>query len=70
MKPEGHTERLQDQYGRTRSHWVPARTVPAIPSDTPILGYKTRTANTLRLIVKVARATHDAPLPLGGRGWG
>jgi len=49
VKLGGYTERLQDQYGRTRSHWVPARTVLGIPYDTPILGYKTHTANTLRL---------------------
>jgi starch phosphorylase len=49
VKLGGHTERYLDQHGRSRTRWVPARTVLGIPYDTPILGYKTNTANTLRL---------------------
>jgi len=45
----GHTERYTDEYGRRRSRWVPAWTVQGIPHDTPILGYRNNTANTLRL---------------------
>ena len=35
--------------GRTRVRWVAGRTVLGIPYDTPILGYRNNTANTLRL---------------------
>ncbi|MBL8361554.1 MAG: glycogen/starch/alpha-glucan phosphorylase [Rubrivivax sp.] len=57
MRPEwtvavglgGHTERDTDATGRLHVRWVPDRTVHAIPYDTPILGYRTATANTLRL---------------------
>jgi starch phosphorylase len=57
MRPEwavevhfgGHTERWRDLDGRERVRWVPARIVNGIPYDTPILGYRTNTANTLRL---------------------
>ena len=45
----GHTERYQDVGGRERVRWVPERVVNGIPYDTPILGYHTNTANTLRL---------------------
>jgi starch phosphorylase len=45
----GHAESHTDEQGRLRSRWVPAQTVIGIPYDTPILGYHTNTANTLRL---------------------
>ena len=45
----GHTERYLDEYGRRRTRWVPDKVVKGIPYDTPILGYRTNTANTLRL---------------------
>jgi len=45
----GHTERYLDEYGRGRTRWVPDKVVKGIPYDTPILGYRTNTANTLRL---------------------
>jgi starch phosphorylase len=45
----GHTEQYQDEANRLRTRWVPERTVLAIPYDTPILGFRTNTANTLRL---------------------
>jgi starch phosphorylase len=45
----GHTERYQDLDGRERVRWIPAQVVNGIPYDTPILGYRTHTANTLRL---------------------
>ena len=34
---------------RKRTRWVPERVVNGIPYDTPILGYRVNTANTLRL---------------------
>jgi len=49
VKLGGHTERYTDQHGRARVRWVPGRTVKGIPYDTPVLGYRNNTANTLRL---------------------
>jgi len=49
VKLGGHTERTVDEHGRPRVHWVPSRMVVGIPYDTPILGYRNNTANTLRL---------------------
>jgi glycogen phosphorylase len=57
MRPEwavevylgGHTERTEGGPGRGPVRWVPDRTVIGVPYDTPILGYHTNTANTLRL---------------------
>ena len=45
----GHTERYLGDDGCERVRWVPDRIVNAIPYDTPILGYRTNTCNTLRL---------------------
>ena len=45
----GRTESYVGDQGRFRSRWLPAQTVIGIPYDTPILGYHTNTANTLRL---------------------
>ncbi len=45
----GHTEQCPDEQGRLRTRWVPQRIVRGVPYDTPILGYRTNTANTLRL---------------------
>ena len=49
VKLGGHTERYVDLHGRTQVRWVAGRTVLGIPYDTPILGYRNHTANTLRL---------------------
>lgn len=49
VKLGGHTERQVDANGRVRVQWIPNRTVSGVPYDTPILGYRTNTANTLRL---------------------
>jgi starch phosphorylase len=49
VKLGGHTERHTDGQGRTHVRWVPGRTVVGTPYDTPILGYRNNTANTLRL---------------------
>jgi starch phosphorylase len=49
VKFGGRTERYTDAHGRGQVRWVPERTVLGIPYDTPILGYRTNTANTLRL---------------------
>lgn len=49
VKLGGYTERYMDENERLRVRWVPAKIVKGIPYDTPILGYRTHTANTLRL---------------------
>jgi starch phosphorylase len=49
VKLGGYTERHTDAAGRAHVRWVPGRTVKGIPYDTPILGYRNNTANTLRL---------------------
>ena len=49
VKFGGHTESHTDASGRIRMMWIPGRLVRGVPHDTPILGYKTNTANTMRL---------------------
>ena len=49
VKFGGSTEHYVDERGFTRVRWVPARVVNGVPYDTPILGYHSNTANTLRL---------------------
>ncbi|MFO7276664.1 MAG: glycogen/starch/alpha-glucan phosphorylase [Pseudomonadota bacterium] len=49
VKFGGHTERYTDDHGRLRVRWVPDKVVNGVPYDTPILGYRVNTANTLRL---------------------
>jgi glycogen phosphorylase len=45
----GRTESYKDEQGRNRVRWIADRSVEGIPYDTPILGYKVNTANTMRL---------------------
>jgi starch phosphorylase len=49
VKLGGRTERYSDGKGGFRVRWVPEKLVRGIPNDTPILGYHTNTANTMRL---------------------
>jgi len=49
VKFGGRVERHVDASGRLRVFWIPEKTVIGVPYDTPILGYATNTANTLRL---------------------
>jgi len=49
VKLGGRTEQYVDERNRSRVRWVPNMTVIGVPYDTPILGYHTNTANTLRL---------------------
>jgi starch phosphorylase len=49
VKLGGFTEQYVDEYQRLRVRWVPHKIVNGVPYDTPILGYHTNTANTLRL---------------------
>jgi starch phosphorylase len=49
VKLGGRTESHTDAKGRIRVNWIPQRLIRGIPHDTPILGYRTNTANTMRL---------------------
>jgi len=49
VKFGGHTERYTDSIGREKTRWIPAKIVKGMPYDTPILGYRNNTVNTLRL---------------------
>lgn len=49
IKLGGATEQYIDDQGRFRVRWVPEKTVTGVPFDSPILGYKVGTVNTLRL---------------------
>lgn len=49
VKLGGHTERYTDDRGHYRVRWVPDKTVVGVPFDSPILGYRVNTVNTLRL---------------------
>lgn len=49
VKFGGHTETYTDDRDRYRVRWVPYKVVKGVPYDTPILGFQTNTANTLRL---------------------
>jgi glycogen phosphorylase len=49
VKFGGNTEKYIDEHERLRVRWVPHKIVHGVPYDTPILGYRTNTANTLRL---------------------
>src|SRR5215813_13001726 len=49
VKFGGHTEAGKDEQGRYRVHWIPDTEVKGEAYDTPILGYRVGTCNTLRL---------------------
>src|ERR1039457_2143704 len=49
VKLGGSTERYTDEHDRARVRWIPHKIVNGVPYDTPILGYRVHTANTLRL---------------------
>jgi len=49
VKFGGHTEAGTDKQGRYRVRWLPDTEVKGEAYDTPILGYRVGTANTLRL---------------------
>jgi starch phosphorylase len=70
VKFGGHTERYNDEQGRLRVRWVPARVVNGVPYDTPILGYRVNTANTLRLWRAEAPESFDFSVFNRGDYWG
>src|SRR5262247_4806806 len=45
----GHTEAGTDVEGQYRVRWIPANKVKGVACDTPVLGYRVNTCNTLRL---------------------
>jgi starch phosphorylase len=49
VKLGGRTEQYVDRDGRLQVRWIAGRTVVGTPFDTPILSYRSNTANTLRL---------------------
>jgi len=49
VKFGGGTEHYIDEHDRSRVRWLPDKIVNGVPYDTLILGYRTNTANTLRL---------------------
>jgi glycogen phosphorylase len=49
VKFGGHTEPYTDDQGRYRVRWIPGHVVKGVPYDTPISGFRTNIANTLRL---------------------
>jgi starch phosphorylase len=49
VKFGGHTEAGRDEHGRYRVRWLPGTEVKGEAYDTPILGYRVGTCNTLRL---------------------
>jgi starch phosphorylase len=59
VKLRGHTEVYRDELDRHRVRWVPGKEVVGVPYDTPILGYRNNTANTLRLWTSQATESFD-----------
>jgi starch phosphorylase len=49
VKFGGHTESNMGSDGRFEAKWIPDTIVMGVPYDTPVLGYATNTASTLRL---------------------
>ena len=59
VKLGGHTQGYVDEAGRYRVRWIPHRVVKGVAYDTPILGYRVNTANTLRLWKAEATESFD-----------
>ena len=59
VKLGGYTEHVRDQEGRLQVRWVPNRVVTGVAYDTPVLGYKVNTCNTLRLWKAEAAESFD-----------
>ncbi len=49
VKLGGYTQGYHDDKGSYRVNWYPERLINGVPYDVPVPGYKTNTANTLRL---------------------
>jgi len=59
VKLGGRTEHVRDQDGRLQVRWVPNRVVRGVAYDTPVLGYRVNTCNTLRLWKAEAAQSFD-----------
>ncbi|MBM4326675.1 MAG: glycogen/starch/alpha-glucan phosphorylase [Deltaproteobacteria bacterium] len=59
VKLGGHTEHVQGDDGRRQVRWVSNRVVKGVAYDTPVLGYKVNTCNTLRLWKAEAAESFD-----------
>jgi glycogen phosphorylase len=59
VKLGGHVDHYTDSQGRYRARWIPFELIKGVPYDNPILGYKTNTANTLRLWTAEAPESFD-----------
>ncbi|MGA2350573.1 MAG: glycogen/starch/alpha-glucan phosphorylase [Terracidiphilus sp.] len=59
VKMGGRTERHTDVKGKEHVTWIPQKLVRGVPHDTPILGYRTNTANTMRLWAAQAVESFD-----------
>jgi glycogen phosphorylase len=59
VKLGGHTESYVDDNGNYRVRWLPFQVVRGVPYDTPIMGYQTNNANTLRLWTAEAPESFD-----------
>ncbi|MEW5787042.1 MAG: glycogen/starch/alpha-glucan phosphorylase [Pseudomonadota bacterium] len=70
VKLGGHTRQYIDDKGHTRHQWVPSWTVIGTPYDTPILGFRNNTANTLRLWRAEAPESFDLSTFNRGDYWG
>ncbi|MGH9607080.1 MAG: glycogen/starch/alpha-glucan phosphorylase [Terracidiphilus sp.] len=70
VKLGGRTEAHTDADGWLRVQWIPEKTVRGVPHDTPILGYRTTTANTMRLWAAEAVESFDFGTFNQGDFWG
>ncbi|MGD8588378.1 MAG: glycogen/starch/alpha-glucan phosphorylase [Chromatiales bacterium] len=70
VKLGGEVQQYVDHLGRYRARWYPAWTVIGMPFDTPILGYRNNTANTLRLWRAEAPEAFDLDTFNRGDYWG
>jgi starch phosphorylase len=59
VKFGGRTEQFHDRDGRFRVRWVPGTLVKGVAYDTPVPGYRSQTANILRLWKAEATESFD-----------
>lgn len=59
VKLGGRVEEYTDKDGVHQERWVPHQVIKGVPYDTPLLGYRTNTANTLRLWSAQATESFD-----------
>ena len=70
VKLGGEVQHYVDHLGRHRAQWYPSWSVIGVPFDTPILGYRNNTANTLRLWRAEAPEAFDLDTFNRGDYWG